>query len=449
MKHRYSFLISPLKLLIDCFSIFFVVYVVSDKEFYNLAFISYIISFWIVSSFFTKYYRVLRVNKFLRLLTLTIRQFSLFILGFFTFFGVFKEGFVVNNQFLILLLILSSTFLLKVFSFFLLRWYRNLGKNYRKVIVIGTDETSRKIINIFNENKKLGYKYLGFFTNKNSKNKIGGIEDSYQFVLENAIDEVYCSLNELSSDTVNKIKSFANSHNISLKLIPDSRKLYSKNHSIEFYDETLVVLNVNKLPFEFNENYVIKRFFDIIFSLLVCLFVMSWLLPILWVLIKIESKGPVIFLQEREGLDGKQFVCYKFRSMKLNIMSDKIHATENDHRITRIGSFIRKTSIDELPQFFNVIKGDMSIVGPRPHLPSLSLEYQKDVDDYLKRHIVKPGITGLAQISGYRGEIKNRSDIKNRIRLDIFYIENWSFLLDVKIILMTVFQVFKGDEKAY
>ena len=140
---------------------------------------------------------------------------------------------------------------------------------------------------------------------------------------------------------------------------------------------------------------------------------------------------------------------YKFRSMKLNNQADKVHAVENDNRVTRLGALMRKTSIDELPQFFNVLKGDMSVVGPRPHLPSLSSEYQKDVDDYLKRHLVKPGITGLAQVSGYRGEIKKKSDIKNRVRLDVFYIENWSFLLDVKIILMTVFNVFKGDENAY
>tara|TARA_B110000977_G_C11028605_1_gene474275 strand:- start:279 stop:686 length:408 start_codon:yes stop_codon:yes gene_type:complete len=135
--------------------------------------------------------------------------------------------------------------------------------------------------------------------------------------------------------------------------------------------------------------------------------------------------------------------------MKLNNQADKVHAVENDNRVTRLGALMRKTSIDELPQFFNVLKGDMSVVGPRPHLPSLSSEYQKDVDDYLKRHLVKPGITGLAQVSGYRGEIKKKSDIKNRVRLDVFYIENWSFLLDVKIILMTVFNVFKGDENAY
>jgi putative colanic acid biosynthesis UDP-glucose lipid carrier transferase len=173
------------------------------------------------------------------------------------------------------------------------------------------------------------------------------------------------------------------------------------------------------------------------------------LIPILWILIKIESKGPAIFSQKREGLDGEQFICYKFRSMKLNNQADKVHTIENDDRVTRLGAFMRKTSIDELPQFFNVLRGQMSVVGPRPHLPSLSSEYQKDVDDYFRRHIVKPGITGLAQVSGYRGEIKKKSDIKNRVRLDIFYIENWSFLLDIKIILMTVFNVFKGDENAY
>jgi len=135
--------------------------------------------------------------------------------------------------------------------------------------------------------------------------------------------------------------------------------------------------------------------------------------------------------------------------MRINMIADKVHATVNDSRVTKIGAFLRKTSMDELPQFINVLLGDMSVVGPRPHLESLSLEYQKEVDDYLKRHIVKPGITGLAQVSGYRGEIKNQSDIKNRIRFDIFYIENWSFYLDLKIIIRTIFNVFKGEEKAY
>ena len=449
MKYRYSFLITPLQLVIDCLSIFMILYFVSDQEFYNLIFITYILSFWTLSSVLTDYYKVLRFTKFLRLLSLTFRHFFVFILGFFTFFGIYKEGFVVHNQFLILTSILLTTFSLKIIFYFSLKWYRNLGKNFRKVVVIGVDDSSKKIISLFNQNKTLGYKYLGYFTNKVNTDKLGTIEDSFQFILDNTVDEIYCSLKELNTTTIAKIRSFSNSNNIILKLIPDSNKLYSKNQNIEFYDDTLVVLNVKKLPFEFSENYIIKRFFDIIFSIIVCLFILTWLIPILWVFVKIESKGPLIFSQKREGLDGRKFICYKFRSMKLNTMSDKVHAVENDIRVTGIGSFIRKTSIDELPQFLNVIKGDMSVVGPRPHIPSLSSEYQKDVDDYFKRHAVKPGITGLAQVSGYRGEIKKRSDIKNRVRLDIFYIENWSFLLDVKIILMTVFNVFKGEENAY
>jgi len=449
VKYRYSFLITPLQLVIDCLSIFMILYFVSDQEFYNFIFITYILSFWALSSVLTDYYKVLRFTKFLRLLNLTFRHFFIFILGFFTFFGIYKEGFVVHNQFLILTSILLTTFSLKIIFYFSLKWYRNLGKNFRKVVVIGIDDSSKKIISLFNQNKTLGYKYLGYFTNKANTDKLGTIEDSFQFILDNTVDEIYCSLKELNTSTIAKIRSFSNSNNIILKLIPDSNKLYSKNQNIEFYDDTLVVLNVKKLPFEFSENYIIKRTFDIIFSIIVCLFILTWLIPILWIFIKIESKGPLIFSQKREGLDGRKFVCYKFRSMKLNTMSDKVHAVENDIRVTRIGSFIRKTSIDELPQFLNVIKGDMSVVGPRPHLPSLSSEYQKDVDDYFKRHAVKPGITGLAQVSGYRGEIKKRSDIKNRVRLDIFYIENWSFLLDIKIILMTVFNVFKGEENAY
>jgi len=449
VKYRYSFLITPLQLVIDCLSIFMILYFVSDQEFYNLIFITYILSFWTLSSILTDYYKVLRFTKFLRLLSLTFRHFFIFILGFFTFFGIYKEGFVVHNQFLILTSILLTTFSLKIIFYFSLKWYRNLGKNFRKVVVIGVDDSSKKIISLFNQNKTLGYKYLGYFTNKVNTDKLGTIEDSFQFILDNTVDEIYCSLKELNTTTIAKIRSFSNSNNIILKLIPDSNKLYSKNQNIEFYDDTLVVLNVKKLPFEFSENYIIKRFFDIIFSIIVCLFILTWLIPILWVFVKIESKGPLIFSQKREGLDGRKFICYKFRSMKLNTMSDKVHAVENDIRVTGIGSFIRKTSIDELPQFLNVIKGDMSVVGPRPHIPSLSSEYQKDVDDYFKRHAVKPGITGLAQVSGYRGEIKKRSDIKNRVRLDIFYIENWSFLLDIKIILMTVFNVFKGEENAY
>ena len=392
-----------------------------------------------------------RYTRFLSLIRLLGSQFLLFILGYFAYFGIFKEGVVVHNQFLILTSIIFSISSIKFLWLLFLKKYRAVGNNFRTTVVVGLDDSSKNIIKLFKSKSNLGYKYLGFFSRKDSENNecLGDLNDFFNYVTENSVDEIYCSLPSLKKNQIKEINKFAIEKNIVLKLIPNSSELYSKNQSIEYYDDALMVLNVNKLPFEFSENFYIKRIFDIFFSLFVCVFVLSWLWPILWFFVKFESKGPLLFKQGREGIKGKEFTCYKFRSMTLNKDADKVHATKNDARVTKVGAFLRKTSMDELPQFINVLFGDMSVVGPRPHLESLSLEYQKDVDDYLKRHIVKPGITGLAQVSGYRGEIKKAADIKNRVRLDIFYIENWSFFLDIKIIIKTVLNLFKGEEKAY
>lgn len=451
MKKRYSYLIKPLQIIIDVVLINTLIYFIYDKEFFNLSFLSYITLFWLITSYFFGFYNVYRHTKFLRVLTLLSKQFVIFTLGYFAYFGIFREGDVVHHQFYILSSIFLSITIIKFLWFFLLKKYRAFGNNYRTTIVIGFDPSSQNIIKLFKSKSNLGYKFLGFFSEKEYKGKeyLGALEDVFEFTDKNVVDEIYCSLNELNKEQIKKINKFARDKNISLKLIPETNELYSKNQSVEYYDDALMILNVNKLPFEFAENFYVKRIFDIIFSLFACLFILSWLMPILWVLVKLESKGPLIFKQKREGINGAEFVCYKFRSMMVNQMSDKVHATKNDVRVTKIGAFLRKTSMDELPQFINVLFGDMSVVGPRPHLETLSLEYQKDVNDYLKRHIVKPGITGLAQVSGYRGEIKEKSDIKNRVRLDIFYIENWSFFLDIKIIIRTVLNVFKGEEKAY
>ena len=422
-----------------------------DKEYFNIFFLSYISFFWLVTSYFFAFYEVYRHTAVLSLLRLLVKQFLFFILGYFAYFGIFKEGTVVNNQFLILMLIIISISFIKLSWLFLLKKYRSFGNNFRTTIVIGFDDSTKNIIKIFKSKSNLGYKYLGFFSNKLHKNKeyLGDLDAVFDYATKNVVDEIYCSLSSLKQKQIKKINKFALEKDIILKLIPDMNELYSKNRSIEYYGDSLMVLNVNKLPFDFTENFYLKRFFDIFFSIFVCLFILSWLIPILWIIVKLESEGPLVFKQGREGLNGKEFTCYKFRSMRMNKQSNKIHAIKNDARVTKVGAFLRKTSMDELPQFFNVLLGEMSVVGPRPHLETLSLEYQKDVDNYLKRHIVKPGITGLAQVGGYRGEIKKKSDIKNRVRLDIFYIENWSFFLDIKIIIQTVLNVFKGEEKAY
>lgn len=451
MKKRYSYLIRPLQIIIDLIIINLTFYFVYEIAYLNFYFLAYISFFWLISSYLLGFYKVYRFTRVLRIFTLLTRQTFIFILGYFAYFGIFREGTVVDSQFLFLVYIIGTISIIKILWLFILKRYRSLGNNLRSTIVLGCDQSAKNIIKLFKSKSNLGYNYLGFFSNREPKNKefLGNLKEVSKYVNNHEVDEIYCSLTALTKEQITNISKFATEQNITLKLIPDSIELYSKNQSVEYYDDAIMVLNVNRLPFEFAENFYIKRLFDIVFSLMICFFVLSWLMPILWVLVKLESKGPLVFKQKREGLNCEEFVCYKFRSMRLNKLSNKVHAAKNDARVTKIGYFLRKTSMDELPQFFNVLQGNMSVVGPRPHIEVLSLEYQKDVDDYLKRHIVKPGITGLAQVSGYRGEVKRTSDIKNRVRLDIFYIENWSFFLDLKIIIKTILNVFKGEEKAY
>ena len=240
---------------------------------------------------------------------------------------------------------------------------------------------------------------------------------------------------------------FSDENKIEIKFIPDSTAIFSKNFRTNYYD-LFPVLTLQKTPLHNPTIQTIKRIFDILFSLFIVVGVLSWLTPILAILIKLESKGPVFFKQSRPGINEEEFSCYKFRSMKLNGLTET-EASKNDPRVTKIGRFIRKTSIDEIPQFLNVLKGEMSVVGPRPHLWSQNVAYGNRIKKYMVRHYVKPGITGLAQVKGYRGEIETDDDMINRIKFDVFYIENWSFIMDIKIIIQTVINIFRGEEKAY
>jgi exopolysaccharide biosynthesis polyprenyl glycosylphosphotransferase len=209
------------------------------------------------------------------------------------------------------------------------------------------------------------------------------------------------------------------------------------------------VISFRQEPLENVLNRFLKRSFDILFSLFVIIFILSWLVPILAIIIKLESKGPLFFVQMRSGKDNAAFKCYKFRSMRVNNDSDKKQASRQDARITKVGAFIRKTNIDELPQFFNVLIGDMSIVGPRPHMLSHTEEYSKLISKFMVRHFLKPGITGWAQVSGYRGETRTIDAMERRVEADVWYLENWSFLLDLKIIFLTMWNTFKGEENAF
>ena len=234
---------------------------------------------------------------------------------------------------------------------------------------------------------------------------------------------------------------------LAVKLIPSSGYALANNTKIDYYDISPVI-STRRLPLENLDMRILKRVFDLVFSFLVIILIFSWLFPIIAILIKIDSKGPVFFKQKRPGIGGDFFNCLKFRSMRTDADS-QLAASRVDNRITKLGKFLRKSSIDELPQFLNVFAGNMSIIGPRPHNKSMSSDFDKTVNKFMIRHYVKPGITGLAQVRGLRGEIEKHTDIEHRVKLDIFYIENWSFLLDIKIIIKTVLNVIKGEDKAY
>jgi putative colanic acid biosynthesis UDP-glucose lipid carrier transferase len=236
---------------------------------------------------------------------------------------------------------------------------------------------------------------------------------------------------------------------VRLKFIPLFADVATHVHMRVDYMAEFPVISIRKEPLEDTGNRLRKRIFDIAFSLFVIIFIMSWFYPLIALLIKWQDRGPVLFKQLRSGRDNMPFVCYKFRSMRINTQSDTLQATEKDERITRLGKFLRKSSLDELPQFFNVLKGEMSVVGPRPHMLKHTKEYGKVIDSFMMRHFLKPGITGWAQVNGYRGKTSNPIQMRKRVASDIWYLENWSTMLDVKIIFLTIINVFKGEENAY
>ena len=202
-------------------------------------------------------------------------------------------------------------------------------------------------------------------------------------------------------------------------------------------------------PLDRKGNRLLKRGFDIVFSFLVIALIFSWLFPILAILVKLSSKGPVFFKQTRLGERKKKFSCYKFRSMQMNEEADSKQATRNDPRITKVGAFLRKSNLDEMPQFFNVLLGQMSVVGPRPHPLKLNDQFRDIIDKYMVRHFVRPGITGWAQVNGFRGETRTPELMEKRVDLDVWYLENWSFLMDLKIVVKTVTNMFGKDDMAF
>jgi len=315
-------------------------------------------------------------------------------------------------------------------------------------VILGKSESSVELSYFFNKNPQFGYAFEGFFDEEKTDGVIGTVAELRAYALDNNVEEIYCLSPKYDDEAIADLRNFAENNTIRLKIVPDIKSMYYSKSKIDFYGNTPVLL-IKEFPLDHPTNQIWKRIFDILFSLFVILIVFSWLFPIVALLIKLDSRGPIFFVQQRSGKDKNAFGCFKFRSMSYSNNSEFVQATKNDARITKVGRFIRKTSIDEMPQFFNVFMGQMSVVGPRPHPLKLDDMYRDNIDKYMSRHFVKPGVTGLSQIMGYRGETKEDFAMKARINLDNFYIEHWSFFLDLKIIVLTVFNVFKKEENAF
>lgn len=344
------------------------------------------------------------------------------------------------------MVILMGSF--RVFVHILLRRYRAKGNNYRNAVIVGKGGTSPRLADVFRIRKDFGINFLGYFDDQADCNQTrGGIKDFFGQAPFLDLDLIYIQ-EQLEPALVKRVIDFADENYIRVKMIPGGSLQLEKNLSFSKYGDFFVI-NVNEIPLDNPLNSFAKRAFDIVFAGLVTIFILSWLIPLVGIFIKLESRGPVFFIQKRNGVNNKEFNCLKFRSMTPNDYADTKQATKNDPRVTRIGSFLRNSSLDEMPQFLNVLTGDMSIVGPRPHTIPMNQTFKTQIERYNSRHKIRPGITGLAQVRGFRGEIENTHQIRSRVRLDYFYINNWSFFLDMGIMIKTIHELLFNRENAY
>ncbi|MEX6689954.1 undecaprenyl-phosphate glucose phosphotransferase [Danxiaibacter flavus] len=321
------------------------------------------------------------------------------------------------------------------------------------VVVIGFNSLSKKIIESL-ERSAVNKKIIGICDEPENQQElfhypiISSITDTIETCKKLHVTEIYSSIAPEQNSAIYHLIEEAEQHCIHFRIVPDMSVFFKQQFHMD-YMHGMPVISLRKEPLEDLSNRILKRLFDILFSLAVMIFILSWLMPLIGILILMDSEGPIFFIQMRSGKNLLPFPCIKFRSMRVNNSANEKQATKNDERFTRLGKFLRHTNLDEFPQFLNVLKGQMSIVGPRPHMLKHTEQYSQNLHQYMSRHLVKPGITGWAQINGYRGEITSADNLRNRIRYDLQYLENWSIWLDLKIILLTVINTIKGDKNAF
>ena len=377
-------------------------------------------------------------------------QIPLFVLVIKSFHLSFSEELLVSSFATAAALLIISRIGLTYFTEFIL----NNKHSGRKTGILGYNALGVKLADYI-QNQSTN-SFVGFFDDHISGLSVDTygnfivqdtIDKCIDYALENNIREIYSTILPGQQPVLTALVHAADQHCIRVKFVTDLELLSEHNHHVEHFEE-FKVISLRSEPLQAFESRLKKRLFDIVVSSFVIVFILSWLYPLIALLIKMDSKGPVLFRQQRSGEYNQAFWCLKFRSMKVNKESDLKQAHKGDDRITRIGSILRKTSIDEFPQFFNVLLGEMSIVGPRPHMLRHTAQYSAIISKYMIRQFAKPGITGWAQVNGYRGETKIVKQMEERVEHDIWYLENWSLMLDVKVIFMTIINVLKGDVNA-
>lgn len=406
---------------------------------------------WIVSGFMNRIYRldsisivqILSVNLFNAFLTHII----LMLLLFFSF-----NVFTVQVKTLVWLYGLSILFIMATRILYKLtrKYLEFSGFETRNVVIVGITGSGKALYDFFVANPSNGYRFKGFFHNEEipayKHLTIGKLDDIKSYCVQNNIDEIYFALPLTHQHLLRELNRFADDQLIHFRIAPDFSNIVTKGNT--FMVNSVPVLTTRRQPLASLANSYLKRTFDIVFSLLVILTIFPIVFPIIALAIRMDSEGPIFFKQLRPGKRNKLFECYKFRTMKVN-NNTELQASKNDSRITKVGAFLRKTNLDELPQFFNVLFGNMSVVGPRPNLVSHLEEYSKSMPAYKLRHFATPGITGYAQVNGLRGETREPGLMEKRVAYDIRYLENWSLVLDLKIIWLTAWNMVKGDKRAY
>jgi putative colanic acid biosynthesis UDP-glucose lipid carrier transferase len=464
-KSRYGFLIKWLIIFGDLIIInllFFIVYgwlKIDEVEYFNinwriicfLLVFSYILAIYFVP---VRIYRpVVHTDKVIQYSLSLVALHSIIFTAFLFFLNIETDALPLRfiiYYYLLLFVIFTAW---RVLARETLKIYRRKGRNYKRVVIVGAGKNGMELYAEMKKEMAYGYNIYGLFDDnvllKNTlPDYLGMTHEVENFVIRNNIDEIYCTLPNSQDEKIIRLFNFSEKNMIRFYIVPEFSRYVKKRMDLERI-ESVPVMAVRSEPLQLIHNQVIKRIFDIIFSF--CF--LTTLFPVLYIifgiLIKLSSSGPIIFKQTRTGIYGKNFNCYKFRSMKVSEDADEKQARKDDPRITKIGKFLRSFNLDEIPQFYNVLKGEMSVVGPRPHMLKHTELYSSFIDKYMIRHLIKPGITGWAQVNGYRGETTITEQMEERVRYDVWYLENWSFFLDAKIIIITVLNMLIGEKNAY